>query len=1050
MLDTTPSGIITLMFTDIQGSTPLWEQMGGEFRWVLDRHNALVHEALEQWGGYEVKRQGDSFMIAFERASDALRCAVEIQSRMAQEQWPEEVGELLVRIGVHAGEAFRGLDADERPDYFGPMVNRAARIAEAGHGGQILASSAVRDIAQDAAGGDLQLVPLGRHRLRGLEQGEDLFEVRHPDLPARTLPPLRTLDTMSGNLLARLTSFVGRERELVELRELLAQPYMRLLTITGPAGCGKTHLAHEVALAAEALFPDGVWSVGLDDTDVPENVVPCIAAAVGLSLLGNEDPREQLLAFFSGRRLLLILDGFERAVGASLLVNDILQRAPLVTCLVTSQIALRLRSEQVYALQPMQVPEVGVTAPEHLLRFDSVALLLERARAARDDFHLTARNSAHVAELCRQLDGIPLALELASAQLAELSPAEVLEGVQARVDALWSDGPDMPARHRTLRAAIDWSYNLLSALDQQVLQRLSVFAGGFCREAAEAVCGSEGLPALHTLRHHSLVNTSETASGRTRYLLLGLIRMYAREKLEARPEVAAEAAERHARHYLGFGQQRLPLMRTGEEGRVLAELTAEADNLRRALRWAHEHALGELCAGLALVLYEPLYRQGLWRDAQWALQTAAAALERGGERSLASTRAAPSLALLRRKGLEGTVLPDLPANWPEELLPAHVEQLIGHLACRSPAMRVLREELAAAAETHEALLLTGPPGVGKRHMARVLHNSCGAGTGALVVQPLPAIRPAELEALAEDAAVATVLLTGLERLDAIKRPLQSALARVLAGAASTAARLVLTASCAADELLSDEKLSPELARALQSVRHLRVPPLAQRTADLPELAESLHRRAALQLGRSLRPLTDAVLGALGQALEAGALENEAAGLAELIERAVARATGEALAVRDLDLPLAAEYHALVRRHGQTEELHLSALAVAELEAEPGLQLLLYAERDADAWCVTRLRLEGQEQGVEDQRVGRLLCLLAARTGEVVQVRRHKRELGLLDHEPVRRYVFLLRRLLRDTSEGRQSRYITSQYGEAYSFNPDLAFALLRRLSPHDT
>jgi predicted ATPase/class 3 adenylate cyclase len=644
MTEGAPTGIITLMFTDIEDSTALWERMGERFRPVLDRHNERIRALISQWEGYEVKSQGDSFMVAFGRGTDAVQCALEIQRELAAQAWPPEVGELKVRIGMHAGEPFLGYDAAGRADYFGPMVNRAARLAAAGHGGQILLSAATRDIVHGALAADVTLTDLGQHRLRGLEQSEHLFEVRHPGLLPRSFPPLRTLDTLRTNLPVHLTTFVGREKELADLRELLSKPETRLLTIAGPTGAGKTRLSHEVAAACAAGFADGVWLVNLAETSDPGSVVPELAAAVQLALLPNRDAREQLIAFLGEREMLLVLDSFERAIGASLLLSDILKAAPRVKCLLSSQITLRLRGEHVYSVPPMQTPDTDTLTTAELPRFDSVRLFLERARAARADFELTDQNAPHVAEICRQLDGIPLALELASAQVVEMSVAEVLEGLSSRLDSLWSDSPDVPERHRTLRAAIDWSYTLLNTAEQIGLQQLALFAGGCFRESVQAVCGVEGLAALRTLCRHSLVHTAETDEGRTRYLLLEMVRSYARAKLEEQPERAHMAAAQHGDYYVQFAEARVAQIHTRDEARALDELIDELDNLRAALDCAQRTGHGEQCARLALALYEPLHRRGFWEEAQGSLQV-------GWDAIAAAEGVAPRLRGAIRRGL---------------------------------------------------------------------------------------------------------------------------------------------------------------------------------------------------------------------------------------------------------------------------------------------------------------------------------------------------------------------------------------------------------------
>jgi predicted ATPase/class 3 adenylate cyclase len=620
MARTAPTGIITLLLLDIQDSTPLWEKMGDRFRPVLDRHDQIARARIERWEGFEVKNRGDGFMVAFKRATDAIQCALDLQQAFAAEPWPAEVGELKVRIGIHTGEALLIQDPLGRVDYFGPMVNRAARITDAAHGGQTVASAATCDLLQGARTREFELIDLGRHRLRGVEQAEHLFEVRHPDLPTRQFPPLRTLNLLRTNLPTHPTPFVGRSEELAALRALLGRPETRLLTITGPGGCGKTRLAHQIASDCGQRCADGIWAVNLADIHEPDNVAPQIAAALQIAPLPNADPRDQLLQYLRERDLLLVLDSFEHVIGASLLLADMLRSAPRVVLLVTSQIALRLRGEQVYQVPPMQTPDSRLADPQSLLRIDSVALFVAHAGAVRSEFALTAGNARVIAEICRKLDGLPLAIELAAAQMVEMSPAEVLEGLQSRLDLLWTESPDLPERHRTLSATLDWSYGLLADAEQRALRQLSVFAGGCFRESVHAVCGPEGLAALRLLGRHSLLNSDETLSGRTRYRLLQTVQEYAREKLHAQPEVARAVGERHARHYLELAEQRAALVRTRDEARALEELAEELDNLRAAMEWAGASQQPELLSRLALALHEPLYRLGFWEEARWRLQ----------------------------------------------------------------------------------------------------------------------------------------------------------------------------------------------------------------------------------------------------------------------------------------------------------------------------------------------------------------------------------------------------------------------------------------------
>ena len=621
MPDSVPTGVITLVFTDIQGSTALWERLGEWFYSVLDRHNELIRESMRRWNGYEVKTQGDSFMMAFRNATDAVACALDIERVFATEPWPAEVGEVLVRIGMHTGAPFLGYDPGGRPDYFGSPVNRAARVESAAHGGQILISASTRSAVEGKLDQNVQLADLGSHRLRGLETPERLCEVRAPYLPERTFPAPRTLDVVRTNLPAHPTVFIGRSRELHILRELLFKPEVRLITITGPGGVGKTRLAHDLAGQCVDRYPDGVWVVALADVSGPERVAPEIASALKFPLDARRDPGEQLQSFLSERSLLLVLDNFERVLGASMLLAGILRAAPGVQCLISSRSALRLRGEHLYEVGPMRLPPRSVSSPESLLRFDSVSLFLDRACEVRPDLQLTAQNAPAIAEVCRKLDGLPLALELAAAQTAEMSVVEVLESLRSRAELHSSDSPDLPERHRTLDAAMDWSYGLLNEPEQHAFKEFSIFAGGTTREAVQAVLGPGALAAFRALRRQSLITSVEAPDGRTRYSALQLVRQYAYTRLQESPEVLQSVAESHAMYYLDLARQRLALMRSRGEARALDDLTEELDNLRASLEWAQGAGRHDLSAQLSLALYEPLWRRGYWNEAQDRLRT---------------------------------------------------------------------------------------------------------------------------------------------------------------------------------------------------------------------------------------------------------------------------------------------------------------------------------------------------------------------------------------------------------------------------------------------
>jgi predicted ATPase/class 3 adenylate cyclase len=636
---------VTFLFTDVEGSTRLWEAYPQAMRLALARHDALLRRVLAHHGGAVFKTVGDQFCAAFDTAPEAVAAARAAQRELVAQDWTDvrqadSLPGLRVRIAVHTGTAEL-----REGDYFGPPLNRVARLLEAAHGGQILLSRASQELAHDTLPAGATLRDLGEYRLRDLPRPERIFQLVAPDLPG-VFPPLRSAEARPNNLPTFLTTFIGRQREVAALRELLGRPEARLITITGPGGGGKTRLAQAVAVEGATQFADGVWFTSLDDAAEPGSILPQIAAAVQLPLLPDRPPREQLLAFLAPRALLLVLDGFERVVDAAPLVADLLQAAPGVRCLVTSQIALRLRGEHVFSLTPLQTPPAGLTALEPLRAFDSVLLFEERAAAVRTDFTLSARNAPTIAEICRRLDGIPLGIELAAAQCVDMSLTEILAGLGARLDLLESDSADLPARHRTLRTVMDWSYSLLTPVEQRVLQQLAVFAGGWYREAAQAVCGAEALPALRVLHRHSLLNTSESPDGRMRSFLLETVRQYAHAHLHEDTEQSHAVAARHAAYYLAFAEGRVERMRTRDEARMLQELVEELDNLRAALEWSREQPEGEFCARLALTTFEPLYRHGFWQEARACLQIGLAAAPHAAERTALQAAIRHGLAMV--------------------------------------------------------------------------------------------------------------------------------------------------------------------------------------------------------------------------------------------------------------------------------------------------------------------------------------------------------------------------------------------------------------------
>jgi predicted ATPase/class 3 adenylate cyclase len=644
-----PTGVITLMFTDIEGSSQLWERDAAAFRPAFDRHNAIVREAIARWDGHEVKFQGDSFMVAFARATSAIYCALDVQrallcnERGASTPLAGEGEALRVRIGLHTGEPFKGYDATGRPDYFGPMVNRASRIADAGHGGQILISAAARDVAQGALATDILLADLGHHRLRGLEQPEQIFEVRHPDLfdpqtggPMR-FPPLRTSDTLRSNLPVYSTSFIGRNRELPELCAMLTDPTTRLLTVLGFGGMGKTRLALQLAERCSGEYPDGAWWVELEEARSGEAMIGRIAYHVGLHVQPEPSVRQQLFHYLQARRLLLVLDNVEQVPDAAGTIHDLLQAAPHCKCVVTSRRALGLRAERVKEVLPLPPA-------------DAANLFVDRA-CAQVQFELTGENAADVEELCRRVEGVPLAIELAASRVVSLSPREIARRLDERFKVLQTDAPDLPPRQRALRAAIDWSHGLLSEDDQKLFAQLAAFSGGFTLDDAEAVCESEDVfGGVARLRTHSLLRSEIAAhTQQTRYFMLEALRDYAGEKLHADTAGAQAVLTRHAAYFLDFARQRLAHFRDAEAARAISKLEASFENVRAAMDWCERHAHWTQCAELALAIGTYLQCRGFGHDALRRLKTGVEALERDRDTLTEEEYARLKASLLREQ-----------------------------------------------------------------------------------------------------------------------------------------------------------------------------------------------------------------------------------------------------------------------------------------------------------------------------------------------------------------------------------------------------------------
>jgi len=595
-----PTGTLTFLFTDIEGSTEMLARLGDRYVEVLEQHAVLIRQAIAAHEGIEVSTEGDAFFAVFRSAHQAVAAAADAQRALVDAEW-SAAGEVRVRMGLHTGEARIGGD-----NYAGLAVNRAARISAAGHGGQVLLSETTRALIASDLPAQTGLRDLGQHRLKDLPESERVWQLDMEGVPGE-FPALRSVDARPNNLPTPATPLIGRAKGVAEVGELLER--RRHVTMTGPGGSGKTRLALAVAEADITAFADGAFFVRLEDAVERDSVVAAIASALSVREKVDRDLEGGVRAYLRDRELLLVLDNFEQAMASAPLVGELLAESPKLKVIVTSRERLHLSGEQEYAVPPLDLPDPDNLPPlAALSQYESVALFIDRAVAAKADFRVTNDNAPAVAEICSRLDGLPLAIELAAARVRLLSPQAILERLDRRLGLLTGGARNLPDRQRTLQGAIDWSFELLQPTEQRLLERLSAFAGGWTLEAADEVCapaelGIDVLDGLESLADKSLISPTQVEGGESRFAMLQVMREFAANRLDARGD-GDGVRRRHALWVAELTEAADPELIGTDIRSWQLRLQREEENIRTALRWALDHGEAEIGLRIAGSLWQ--------------------------------------------------------------------------------------------------------------------------------------------------------------------------------------------------------------------------------------------------------------------------------------------------------------------------------------------------------------------------------------------------------------------------------------------------------------
>ena len=585
-----PSGTVTFLFTDIENSTVLAKSFPNQMPALMERHHAILRQAIQVNHGYVFQIVGDSFCTAFHTVADALNAALAAQRSLQHENWAP--ASLMVRMGIHTGTAQTGDLNDRSGGYRGYLtLARVQRVMSSAHGGQVLLSSASAELVRDQLPDGITLLDMGECRLKGWVNPEHLYQIVASDLRSE-FPPLLTLNTIPNNLPSQPTAFIGREAELGEIVNRLSTENVRLLTLTGPGGIGKTRISLQAAAELLVGFEDGVYFVDLSPITDPEQVITVIVRTLGMRETSDRPLLDELKMLLHDKKMLLLLDNFEQVTSAATLVSDLLRDCPTLKLLVTTREALRVRGEHVFPVPPLELPKNDQKhlPIEQLTQYEAVRLFIERAQAVKPDFLVTNENAPAVAEICWRLDGLPLAIELAAARIRMFTPEALCERLGSRLKLLRGGARDLPVRQQTLRDAIDWSYELLSVAEKHLFELLSVFQG--CTFEAVETTASEVkylddlevdiLEVLSSLIDKSLIRQATQEIGLPRLLMLETIREFAAERLDTDLSFQADVRRAHAAYYADFTQHQWERLTGSERETALSDLTSNIENVRAA------------------------------------------------------------------------------------------------------------------------------------------------------------------------------------------------------------------------------------------------------------------------------------------------------------------------------------------------------------------------------------------------------------------------------------------------------------------------------------